>query len=145
MSYCGNNVYDKKSYKIAVRKSKKQQNISNEATFSDVENENSIKTTSNFDVQQFDLINIPKAYRLFKQKKLKEYKKNGHGQCLKQYDIEKHIQRDWKNSPENPLNQGIIKNNMESTNKYSLQKISSHPKKKFRKSNKNSIKLDMDY
>ena len=147
MAYYGNNVYNEKSYKIAVRRSKKQQkNNKKNVTSSTLKNENSIKNNtipaSNNEFNEFNelnqknLINIPKAYRFFKQRKVEEYKENG--KYYSRSDLEKHIQRDWKNSPENPLNQQIIKENMNFTNKCSLKKITHDNKKDFKKTNKNN-------
>ncbi len=75
---------------------------------------------------------------------MEEYKESG--KFYSRSDLEKHIQRDWKNSPENPLNQLNIKENMNSTTKCSLKKITHENKKEFRKSNKNKfLKYDSDY
>ncbi|ORX87108.1 hypothetical protein BCR32DRAFT_289510 [Anaeromyces robustus] len=147
MVYYGNNVFNEKSYKVAVRRAKKQhQNIKNEKNSSVIENENSIldQNINNDGFDQRLLINIPKAYRFFKQRKLEEYENSN--KIYSKSELEKHIQRAWKTSPENPLNHISIKENMNSTSKSSLKKITYVNKKSQKKGNKhNNFKLDNDY
>ncbi|KAL6611921.1 hypothetical protein LY90DRAFT_669186 [Neocallimastix californiae] len=90
-----------------------------------------------------NLINIPKAYKFFKQRKLEEYEASN--KIYSKSELEKHIQRAWKNSPENPLNQISIKENIEICSKYSLKKISNEKKKNIRKNNRNNFKINIDY
>ncbi|ORX41711.1 hypothetical protein BCR36DRAFT_416608 [Piromyces finnis] len=162
MKYYGNNVFNEKSYKVAIRRSKKQKNKNKKTTSSSYmgEMENSIDnsiisfTNNNDDndntwsvnkneLNQKNLINIPKAYQFFKQRKIEEYKENGI--VYSRSDLEKHIQRDWKNSPENPLNQYSIKENMKMTTKCSLKKINITNKKDIRKNKTKFTKYTMDY
>ncbi|ORX87102.1 hypothetical protein BCR32DRAFT_264448 [Anaeromyces robustus] len=136
MVYYGNNVFNEKSYKVAVRRAKKQhQNDKNEKISSVIENENSTldQNINNDGFDQRLLINVPKDYRFFKQRKLEEYENSN--KIYSKSELEKHIQRAWKTSPENPLNQISIKENMNSTSKSSLKKITSINKKNQKKGN----------
>ncbi|ORY25296.1 hypothetical protein LY90DRAFT_514213 [Neocallimastix californiae] len=134
MVYYGNNIYDEKSYKIAIRKTQSEfdKNKNVNATYTNEnenENENEIDNVIeiNDKFNQKNLVNISKAYKFFKQKKLEEYEASD--KIYSESDLEKHIQRAWKNSPENPLNQTPIKENMKFSSKHSLKKISNEKKK----------------
>ncbi|KAL6611919.1 hypothetical protein LY90DRAFT_506504 [Neocallimastix californiae] len=152
MAYYGNNVYNEKSYKVAVRRAKKDLNKNKNVTTSSanefkqsnkIENKNEKNIIINNELNQKNLINIPKAYKFFKQRKLEEYEVSN--KLYSKSELEKHIQRAWKNSPENPLNQISIKENIEISSKYSLKKISNEKKKNIRKNNRNNFKINIDY
>ncbi|ORX75771.1 hypothetical protein BCR32DRAFT_296678 [Anaeromyces robustus] len=116
MVYYGNNFYNE-----TVKRTKKQQKGSVSSPVDEQENSSVSNEIINNDYNQKNLINIPKAYRFFKQRKLTEYESSS--KIYSKSELEKHIQRAWKNSPENPINQITIKENIDLTTKISLKKI----------------------